>query len=69
MAKSTLLVIMIKIICDSTINPDQEYIYFMGSKTLYTLWGRKRLLYFMGSETIPFTCYTFMGLETLPSTC
>jgi len=27
---------------DSTINPDQEHIYFMGSKQ-YTLWGRKRL--------------------------
>jgi len=26
----------------------------------HTLWGRKRLLYFMGSETIPFTCYTFI---------
>jgi len=41
----TRLVIMIK-----NINPDQEYIMY--------LWGRKRCIYLIGSETLIPTCYT-----------
>jgi len=38
----------------SASDPDQDYIYFMGSETL------PFAIYFMGSETIPFTCYTIL---------
>jgi len=52
MARSTWLVILIKNIYTLWSDPDQEYIYFMGSvadQNIYTLWGRKRLLHFVAN--------------------
>jgi len=53
---------------DSASDPDQEYIYFMGSETLPSTYYilSDEYIYFMGSETLPSTYYILSDESNMP---